>query len=98
MGHTPFKFETMLMTLACGPKGPGILGGPAPKLKTISGQPKEMELQTPALSKDSVKEILKELVSAVDKLYLKYDGTRNNDVLNAIEKAKSLLKTPESAG
>lgn len=40
-----------------------------------------------------MKEILKELVSAVDKLYLKYDGTRNNDVLNAIEKAKSALKT-----
>lgn len=37
MGHTHFAFKTMMMTLACGPKGPGINGGEAPKLN-IKGQ------------------------------------------------------------
>ena len=43
MGHTKEKFETMMMTLACGSQGPGISGDTkrAPELKTLSGQPKD---------------------------------------------------------
>jgi len=44
MGHPKSEFETIMMSLACGSKGPGLKGSTeqVPELKTLSGQPKPL--------------------------------------------------------